>query len=476
MQGINHYQPRLFVCVNLEDLIPQNHILRKLNKIFDLSFVRKLTAEYYCNNIGRPSVDPELFFRMILIGYVFGIRHDRKLCEEITFNMAYRWYCKLNLDDKVPDHSSLSRIRDRYGSEIFEKFFDKVVEECRTNGLVKGERIMTDASLIEADASIDSMIAKAEEMAKAEVIALKERNPTDRMPNRKISNETHISKSDPDSSLAKKEGAARKLRYKVHSTIDADSRVILDSKITTGAVHDTKVYLERIKYIQTKYKFSIKEAIADRGYGAIDNIKSLNEEGITTYIPLFSSRSGGTAKEMVDAGFKYDFENDRCICPEGKIMYPRRHKDTTSYHAKISICKACSSFTTCVAKHRKGGERVILRNPNQDLFEKEILRMQEEIFHKRLKERMWKIEGIFSEAKNMHGLSRAKYRGLQKMQIQAHMTSAAQNLKRLVISLAPTFIITLLQYISPELWESIICAIKCKISNSFSYIRCRKLI
>ena len=128
MQGINHYQPRLFVCVNLEDLIPQNHILRKLNKIFDLSFVRKLTAEYYCNNIGRPSVDPELFFRMILIGYVFGIRHDRKLCEEITFNMAYRWYCKLNLDDKVPDHSSLSRIRDRYGSEIFEKFFDKVVE------------------------------------------------------------------------------------------------------------------------------------------------------------------------------------------------------------------------------------------------------------------------------------------------------------------------------------------------------------
>jgi transposase len=265
------------VYVNLEELIPQKHILRKLDKIFNLSFVRKLTEEYYCSGNGRPSIDPELFFRMILIGYIFGIKHDRRLCEDITCNIAYRWYCKLNLDDNVPDHSSLSKIRDRYGSEVFEKFFDKVVEECRINGLVKGERIITDGSLIKADASIDSMVAKDENMAKAEVTALKERKATDRMPNRKISNETHISKSDPDSSLAKKEGTERALRYKVHSTIDANSRVILDSKITTGATHDTKVYLERIEYIKKKYKLNIKEAIADRGYGAIDNIKSLNE-------------------------------------------------------------------------------------------------------------------------------------------------------------------------------------------------------
>ena len=119
MQGVNHYQSQLFVYVNLEELIPQKHILRKLDKIFDLSFVRKLTAKYYCNGNGRPSIDPELFFRMILIGYIFGIKHDRRLCEEITCNIAYRWYCKLNLDNNVPDHSSLSKIRDRYGSEVF---------------------------------------------------------------------------------------------------------------------------------------------------------------------------------------------------------------------------------------------------------------------------------------------------------------------------------------------------------------------
>ena len=105
----------------------------------------------------------------MIIGYIFGIKHDSRLCEEVTCNIAYRWYCKLNIDDKVPDHSSLSKIRDRYGAEIFERFFDKVVEECRINGLVKGNRIMTDASLIEADASIDSMVAKDEEYGEPKV-------------------------------------------------------------------------------------------------------------------------------------------------------------------------------------------------------------------------------------------------------------------------------------------------------------------
>ena len=139
MQDINHYQPQLFTYINLEKLIPKNHILRKLNKIFNLSFVRGLTRKYYCEGNSRLSIDPELFFRMILIGYVFGIKHDRKLCEEITCNIVYRWYCRLNLDDNVSNYSSLSKIRDRCGSEVFEEFFNKVVEKCRKNGLVKGE-------------------------------------------------------------------------------------------------------------------------------------------------------------------------------------------------------------------------------------------------------------------------------------------------------------------------------------------------
>lgn len=160
MQGQHKYQPKLFVQIDIEKLIPQNHFLRKIDQILDLSFVRELTKEYYCQNNGRPSIDPELFFRIILIGYIFNISSDRKLCEELRYNLAYRWYCKLEIDDFTPDHSSLSRIRDRYEASVFEKFFDKVVDLCKDYGLVKGERIITDGTLIEANASIESMVSR----------------------------------------------------------------------------------------------------------------------------------------------------------------------------------------------------------------------------------------------------------------------------------------------------------------------------
>src|SRR5689334_23024618 len=147
MQGKNSYTPQVFVYVNIEELVPTNHLLRKIDKIFDLSFVRDLTSSYYCHDNGRPSIDPELFFRMVLIGYIFNIKHDRKICEEVACNLAYRWYCKLNLNDKISDHSSVSRIRDRYGEEVFERFFSKVVEKCRDHGLVRGKRVITDSTL-----------------------------------------------------------------------------------------------------------------------------------------------------------------------------------------------------------------------------------------------------------------------------------------------------------------------------------------
>ena len=115
MQGKKKYNKQLSVFVNIEDLIPDNHYLRKIDKIFDISFVRELAARFYSKKYGRPSIDREVYFRMMVIGYLHGIGHDRKLCEEIKYNIAYRWYCRLHLHDDVPDHSSLSKIRDRYG-------------------------------------------------------------------------------------------------------------------------------------------------------------------------------------------------------------------------------------------------------------------------------------------------------------------------------------------------------------------------
>src|SRR5258708_7909380 len=144
MQGSQGYQPQLFSVIQLESFVPTHHLLRKVEAVFDLTFVRKLTEPFYCENNGRPSVDPELFFRMLLVGYFYGISSDRRLCEEIGYNLVYRWFCRLNLEYSVPDHSTLTRIRDRFGENVFKTLFDQVIERCRSSGLLKGERIILD--------------------------------------------------------------------------------------------------------------------------------------------------------------------------------------------------------------------------------------------------------------------------------------------------------------------------------------------
>lgn len=419
MQGSTQYQRKIFLYVNMEDLVPENHILKKLDKIFDLSFVRDLTKECYSRNNGRPSIDPELFFRMILIGYLFNISKDRKLCEEISLNIAYRWYCRLNIDDPVPDHSSISRIKDRYGAKIFRSFFNKVVNICKSNGLVKGERIMVDSSLLEADASLDSMITNTEG-------SLNEKS--------KLSNETHTSITDPDSTLAMKKGSARGLRYKSHFAIDADSRVILNNKVTTGNVHESNVFLEQINFLKFIHKLSINEIIADRAYGAADNLLSLKKQDIKTFIPLFSGRVGKISK-IEKEGVIYDKENNRYICPEGKFLNQNSQYDKWMvYRSSSKDCNKCAQKHLCPLsrKHPKYNQRIILRSIHQNLYDKEMLRMKDSSFKDKLKERMWKIEGIIAEAKNLHTMARAKYRGLSKVQIQADMVSAVQNLKRLL--------------------------------------------
>ena len=428
MQGLHIYQPKPIQYVDIEALIPKNHILRKIDKLLDLSFVRELTAQYYCCNIGRPSIDPELFFRMILVGYIFGIQYDRKLCEEITYNLAYRWYCKLNLDQPVPDHSTLSKIRGRYGSEVFEEFFHRVVDLCFKAGLVKGEQIITDSTLIEANASLDSIISRDLDIADSQTT-----NITVKEYDKRFSNQTHLSKTDPDSSLAKKPNTPKGLKYKAHISIDGKSRVILDNKITTGSCHETQIYLERLKYIEDKYHIVIKEVIADKAYGAAGNIQSLYEQDIVPYIPLFSSRSGQVV-ELESLGFSFDQENNRYICPEGKLLLPYERKGSSVYKSKSLDCMNCPKNTECPASLRKCSTHIrhIYRSHKQSFYETEQQKMNTDLFKSKLHERMWKIEGINAEAKNLHSLKRAKYRGFTNMQIQAYMIGVVLNLKRLV--------------------------------------------
>lgn len=310
MKGKKHFQAELFSMVNIEGLIPKSHFLRRLDAILDLTFVHELTKNLYCENNGRPSIDPEVFFRMCLVGYLYGIASDRQLCEELRYNLAYRWFCRYSLADEIPDHLSMTRIRDRLGEEIFEEIFNQVLELCRKKKLLKdGGEILFDSSHIPANAALNSLVPK-----NATPEEIKNRGNVIR--GKSFRNDSHVSCTDPDATLSGKTGVPKGLYYKVHSAVDAKSRVILDPHVTTGAVADGKMLFDRIEYLESKRDYEVTGVTADRAYGYGENLERLEEKGIESNIGTFHKDAAGNVKNL-----KYDQKKDRLQCPVGRWLY-----------------------------------------------------------------------------------------------------------------------------------------------------------
>jgi hypothetical protein len=287
--------------------------------------------------------------------------------------------------------TTLTRIRDRFGEEVFSQFFEKIVKICQEKGLVKGESLMIDSTLIKANASLDSLIPKDPE-AKTEI---KKGNGLTPPPDRKISNATHQSQTDPDATLAYKKGTLRSLKYKVHTSIDSDSRVILDCFVTTGAYHDSQAYISRIEHILKTFSRNLKEVIADRAYGSASILSTLASKKLETYIPIFSGRSG-RASSLPERGFVYDDIKDQFICAEGKALlhYPKTFSDRKRYHTKAADCITCTQQMTCLGNVKKKEKvRYVDRTIYQPLYEEVKERMTTSIFIQKLTERMWKMEG-----------------------------------------------------------------------------------
>ncbi len=430
MIGRQEYQPKLFSTVNIESFIPQNHLLRKVDKILDFSFVREMTQHLYCSNNGRPSIDPELFFRIYLIIFLYGIESDRQACDEIQFNLAYRWFCKLALEDQVPDHSSLTKIRDRLGEETFKKIFEKIINICIEKNLANGKKIMMDGSIIKADAALKSMVDRPQEGEKLEDLV-----PPKYIKDRKLGNKTQISKTDPDSTLAGKAGEPKKLAFKVHETIDRESRIIIDAHVTTGSDVEGHVMLGRIDYIEKRFDLKVEEVTADRGYGYAENLKALKDRNITSWVPRFREDVGERVKNETQ-DFKYDKNKDCFICPRGFELNPMQGPTPLykRYRIKGGHCSTCDLKKKCftLKSHEQRGAKFLQVHIYNDIIEETAIMEQSDEFRKLRGERQWKMEGTFAEAKNNHGLNRARYRGRSKMQIQAYMTAVVQNLKRLI--------------------------------------------
>jgi len=426
MQGKQVFQQPLFTTIDLNKFVPDDHPLKRIEKVLDLSYIRALTKPYYSENIGRASLDPVVFFKMEIIKYLEGIDSDRKLCADAHLNMAYRWFLRIPVDDPIPDHSTLTKIRDRLGEDVYKQCFEQIVWQCKEAGLLRNKQMVTDGTLIEANASKKSLKPRQENKSPGSKCKKKE----------KISNVTHVSKSDPDATIVGRKGYGGKLYYKSHCSIMGNKRIITDCYVTTGATHECQTYTDRIEHQISTFELEVKECLADRGYGHGPAYEYLKKNEIRAYIPLRDNRLG-RGKDAPSEGFIYNRKQDIYTCPKGHKLHP--HKPSTGftrYRITGGECINCPIRSECMPEGSKLSNKRILRSFHQDSYDKIHRRSKTKHFKKKLRERAWRVEGVFGEDKINHGLSRARYRGRSKVQMQVYMISFVHNLKRLAQGLS----------------------------------------
>ena len=279
MLGKKDRNEKMFYYVKIDDLIPEDHLLRLVHRYVDLGFIRRKVQHLY-SHTGRPSIDPEVLLRMLLVGYLYGITSERRLCEEVKMHLGYRWFVGLSLEDKVPDHSTFSHNRhDRFHeSTLFQEIFDEIVTQCMAHGLVRGSHLTVDATHIKANASFKSLEPVVVEMKPKEYIdetgrrepVTKPWEPGDDYPHRgeKISNSTHRSKTDPDARLARKApGSGAQLAHSATYVIDNGSSIILGAEVSKP---DLKAEGETALFqiLRSRFRFRLKPRTvgADKGY------------------------------------------------------------------------------------------------------------------------------------------------------------------------------------------------------------------
>jgi transposase len=442
--GDHERKEPMFYYVRMEEIVPEDHLLRLIDKHIDFSFIRNKVKQLY-SHTGRPSIDPEVLIRMLLIGYLYGITSERRLCEEIKMHIGYRWFVGLNLEDKVPDHSTFSKNRhERFsGDNIFQEIFDEIVTQCMDHDLLTGRHLSIDSTHLIANASFRSMEPIVVEMKPREYIDTIEREnpieskpwePDDEYPHRgqKISNDTHRSKTDPDARLSRKSSkSATQLSHSATYVMDNKSRIIVAAD--TGKpdlTTDCNIAVKQIRRLKWRYRIKPDSIGVDKGYSSGEFIHALVSEKIDPHIPVRDYRSRNDKGIYPIAKFKFYNDRNVFICPEEKeLKYWGVHKHSKQhvYRARTKDCKICSSKTACT--------RDRARSLSFHIYEDSInkARQLNETKEYRLSQRMRKrIEELFGEAKEFMGLRRAKFRMIKFVKEQVLMTATAQNIKRMV--------------------------------------------
>ncbi len=438
------HQGHFFYHFKLDERIPQDHLLRGIDQFLDLSRLHEHLEPFY-SHTGRPSIDPEMMIRMLIIGYCYGIRSERRLCEEVQLNLAYRWFCRLSLEDEVPDHSTFSK--NRHGrfrdSEVLRFVFEEVVERCLAEGLVSGEGFAIDASIVKADASrARSKSLKHDDddwprpsgssrAVREYLAALDEGNEPMRS----------VSTTDPAAQFTGATGDKPFYAYSTNYLIDTEAGIIVDVEATrahrTDEVASTKTMLERV---EERFDLKPKRLAADTAYGSAALLGWLVEEKeILPHIPVWD-KSEGKPELFGRSEFTWVADSDWYVCPSGKrlesnlrqLKKPRSvitKENTIIYRARSADCGSCSLKSRCCPNTPS---RKIHRSMHEDARDLARSLVHTNAYRQSSNQRK-KVEVLFGHMKRILKLDRLRLRGLTGANDEFLMAATAQNLRRMAL-------------------------------------------
>ena len=455
MMGQRQFESKLYYQLSLDRLVPEDHLLRRIVAAVDFSFVRPLCRPFY-SHIGQPSVDPVVIFKMLLVGYLYGLTSERRLAQEVSLHLAYRWFVGYDFDVPTPDHSVLSKARARFGNGVFEEFFGHSIELCRQAGLMEEGPVYVDSTLMRASASMNSLTRREDVVQPPLSIEEylrrldQEASPTDEEeppdsdsgggpspPSKPVPpNQKLVSRTDPEATLVDRPDFGRHLAYKAHWAVGGRSgQVITAAVATTGAEADEHLLAEVLWQHRRLSGLKMQEVVADAKYATTFNFLYLGRLGIRSYIPL--TRFGTMRKDILGREhFQWLPDEDAYLCPASQKL--RRHhqvRDTqrVQYRAPKGSCAVCPLRAQCAPS---GRERTIHRSWGQDSVDATEALLATPLGEQRLLERQIYVEGPFGLAKDLHGLRQTRFRGRRKVQIQVWLTAAAMNIKKAVRRLA----------------------------------------
>jgi len=429
------HQPKLFYQgINLEKRVPPGHILRKISKRIDFDFIYAEVRDTYGIN-GNVSVPPPVILKMMFLLICYNVRSERELMNTIPLRLDWLWFLGYDLDSEVPDHSVLSKARVRWGVKVFRRFFECIVWQCVEAGLVDGKKLFLDSSLINADASNNSVVDthslrrylnKSYRRLEERLDDLGEQKSTP-------ANSRYISTTDPDASVTRHRGKS-KLRYKTHRAIDPKYEVTTATKITAGSHDEGDLLEEMVGAHQQNTRRSVDTVVADSRYGKIDNFLLCHDLGKRAHIPALGETHRGSGRQrdiFPREAFLYDSEHDCFICPAGEILRRRNYykkRKHYEYKASSEICGQCRLNKKCT---RSKDGRTLKRHTRQEELDIMLRNALSREARRDRRTRQHLSERSFAQS-TRYGFKRARWRRLWRMEVQDLLIAAVQNIQILI--------------------------------------------